>query len=586
MCRQDILFWINTFVMTLDPRNYGRGLKPKIPFNTYACQDRGIHQILDSIGRYDVKIPKSRTMGLTWMICSVYDYLWLFGEDLSFKVGSWKEKMVDDRGKPSTLMGKFDFINSHLPAWMLPPGFSWDNDRVHLELRNPSNGCIIEGESTNENFARSERHTSIFLDEFPEVPYQTDILAATGSVSDNRIFVGTYRTTADKFYELTHDPDGVVIQFHWSEHPIYAAGLYRSHDGTLEIVDQSFKFAPDYPFVIDGKLRSPWYDAEEKRRKNPQEMAREIDMNPEGAMYGFFGDTLKRDLLQGCREPRRIPVREVLTERPGDGWGDLWDRCRTAAVDVWCPLDPQGKPPGDRRYRMGVDVSQGTGASNSVICIVDVLTGEQVAEFAWPRIYSYELAHLAVSMARWFKGADEQGCQMIWERKGPGNDFYNRLVRIGYHHYYRRRNEHSESRKITDIPGWEPTPDNKNAVLGSARDAMRADPPQLIPRSFPLVRDELSKFIYHNGTVEHSGAISTDDASGARTNHGDRVVALSLAWWIAKDQWGQRPEPLKNKPGRSAFLDRVIALGLDPETFERIRGQDDPRWRVPAPDPR
>jgi len=53
---------------------------------------------------------------------------------------------------------------------------------------------------------------------------------------------------------------------------------------------------------------------------------------------------------------------------------------------------------------VAVDISAGTGASNSVIVVGDKKTGEKVAEFASPYLKPHELAKLAVAIGKWFKG--------------------------------------------------------------------------------------------------------------------------------------------------------------------------------------
>src|SRR5690606_17086002 len=136
----------------------------------------------------------------------------------------------------------------------------------------------------------------------------------------------------------------------------------------------------------------------------------------EGASYQYFARELTEPLRIRCVQPpmRRVPLSEVFTAPDGRDWLKFWDRCRGAAIDVWTFLDQEGRPP-VRRYKVGVDVSAGSGASNSVISVGDCQTGEQVAEFAWPHITPTELAHVAMAICQWFSGLDESGPEIIWE---------------------------------------------------------------------------------------------------------------------------------------------------------------------------
>ena len=63
-CKNDVLFWINTFCWTYDPRTAAK----RVPFTTYEYQDRAILSIEAAIreGR-DVGIKKSRDMGASWV---------------------------------------------------------------------------------------------------------------------------------------------------------------------------------------------------------------------------------------------------------------------------------------------------------------------------------------------------------------------------------------------------------------------------------------------------------------------------------------------------------------------------------------
>ena len=65
-CKQDILFWVNSFCFTLDPRKK----QPVIPFITYGFQDEALSDLVDAIrDGHDVAIEKSRDMGASWMMC-------------------------------------------------------------------------------------------------------------------------------------------------------------------------------------------------------------------------------------------------------------------------------------------------------------------------------------------------------------------------------------------------------------------------------------------------------------------------------------------------------------------------------------
>ena len=53
-CSRDILFWINTFAWTYDPRVISDGRSPKLPFITWKFQDNAFLCLDESIGMTDV----------------------------------------------------------------------------------------------------------------------------------------------------------------------------------------------------------------------------------------------------------------------------------------------------------------------------------------------------------------------------------------------------------------------------------------------------------------------------------------------------------------------------------------------------
>lgn len=530
--RDDLLFWVNTFVYIMEPRNrQGDKRRPvRIPFNTWKFQDRVLLELQRSLGAHDVWIPKSRDMGVTWQVLVVYGHAWLFEDDVSFKIGSRKEELVDSTDDPDTLFGKLDIILRHLPAWMLPRGFKWEKHRTFLHLYNPERNSVIDGESSNKDFARGGRRLSMFLDEFSANENQNEVMASTDAVTNQRIFVGTYKGTADEFYEKTHDPDQCVLRLHWREHPLKGAGRYTAEKGQLRILDESYVFPADYPFVLDGRERSPWYDWHWKRDKNLKRIAREIDMNPEGSADRFFAaDVLDKVRVHDLRRPLRTMRLPELSD--GQNWVGSAERCDGGELKLWCRLSISGKAPMDRTYRIGVDVaagSNGSQASWSVIHVADCRTREQVAEYAVKGMFPGELARVCLALCRMFKGSDERGPLVCWEARGPGNQFGSRLTELGHSHIYLQRDLFSRKGKINDTPGWNPTRKNKAKVFGDLAEAM--DKGRYTIRSREVVEQARHYLQGSEGDPVYDHVADTREDSEKEANHGDHVVAAALAW--------------------------------------------------------
>jgi hypothetical protein len=192
-------------------------------------------------------------------------------------------------------------------------------------------------------------------------------------------------------------------------------------------------------------------------------------------------------------------------------------------LKLWMNADAQGQLPKDRAYVVGVDASAGTGASNSCYVIGDKKIQEKVGEYANPRVPPHELADEVLLVAKWLDGA-----YLIWEAQGSGTIFGECIIRKGYRHVYYRRQEKSLAKKQSDIPGWFPTKETKISLHGDLR---RGYAERNFKDPSAECNQEAREYIVQpNGAIEHIKASSNVDPTGARENHGDRVVATALCW--------------------------------------------------------
>ncbi len=163
-CASNIMFWIDLFCWTKDPRK-----DPDIlPFITYdAFQQDSILEIQKAIdGQYDLLAEKSRDMGASWMVLYVLEHKWLFEPGSDFRIGSRKEEFVDRTGDIDTLFEKLRFNLERQPNFLMPPGFDWRKHSSHMRLINPYNENAMIGESANEDFGSGGRRKAVLLDEY------------------------------------------------------------------------------------------------------------------------------------------------------------------------------------------------------------------------------------------------------------------------------------------------------------------------------------------------------------------------------------------------------------------------------------
>jgi hypothetical protein len=496
MCSEDLLFYINAFCWTYDPRLEN----PMVPFLTYEFQDETLLDLNDAVGKRDICIKKSRDMGASWMLCALFEWRWHFKHGQSFLLVSRNEDYVDKPGNSKSLFWKIDYLIRNQPGWLLPR-----YTRTALRLTNEENGSAIDGESTTGDVARGDRRTAIGMDEFAafDVDAGYKALASTRDATKSRIFNSTPDGVGNAFYDVAHSDAVKQVVLHWTKHPVKAQGLYIGGD---------------------GKPKSPWYDAECKRCIHPQEIAQELDIDFQGSDFQFFDPKeIDRLVMQCCRPPSFVGD---LNFDPATSQPKSFVQRPGGPLRLWCGVDASGQVAHDRGYVIGADISAGTGSSNSVLSIADRNTGEKVGELVTPNLRPDELARYAVALCKWFHDAEGNGAFIIWEAPGPGRNFGDVVIELGYRHVYWKTKEESIARNTVPVPGWWPVKDAKRAVFGDYRRALLDG--RFINRSREAM-SELREIVYTaNGSIEHSKATRTIDPSGARDNHGDRPTADAL----------------------------------------------------------
>jgi hypothetical protein len=98
---------------------------------------------------------------------------------------------------------------------------------------------------------------------------------------------------------------------------------------------------------------------------------------------------------------------------------------------------------------------------------------------------------------------------------------------LNYGNIYYRKREETVSGAETLIPGWHAAKETKPVLLGEYRDAIQL---KSIFNFSDIALDECLEYVYNSmGGVEHSKENNKEDPTGAKANHGDRVIADALA---------------------------------------------------------
>lgn len=582
MCRRDLLFYVAVFCWTHSPKDYPDCPdRPFIPWKEF--QDEAFLTIADCIGKEDLCIPKSREMGATWMLTTVFEWRWHFRRGQTFLLVSRKDDLVDKTETPGTLFSKIDYLHANQPTWLLPSGRergASDPNRTKAHLKNADNGSVIDGEATVPDLAHGNRLTAIGLDEHARMPDAPTISTGTRDATKSRVFLSTYNGTGGigaEFYRFSKNPDCRQLRLHWTLHPEKVVGLYTSKDGKLEILDKDYEFPPDYKFVLDGKTRSPWYDNECRRSNSQREIDQQVDMIPLGS-----GDRLmSASIIESHRSRHVVPplyrgylsvsLKTLEPQWLASGRPNVELELKPGSLflerplHVWCSLNKSTDRPFEGEFSVSADIGAGTGGdftSNSALAVLDKRTGRQVAAFAAYDILPKDFASFAIAVCKWFHDA-----RLIWEDNGPlGQTFRGEVIRRMYPYIYYRFSTSNSYRKPTTNPGYHTPAEGPGAILDELQRAMREGKCVVVEES---TLDELYQYVWQGGKAVHDGSLATDSESGKGKAHGDRAIAMALAWEDARSG----PMLPKVEPEKKAYPEG--SLGWVMQEDERLREKDE-----------
>ncbi len=545
-CRVDPFFYIASFAFTVNPaRAHPR---KKVPFVLYPFQEKGVDLIFDSLEQgFDVSVEKSRQMGASWLFSLVIQYCWLFRPGQNFLMLSRSDEYVDRSNEPKSLFYKLDFINANLPKWLLPVGWDKKRHRFVKRMINPANGNTVVGEATTEDSGRGGTFTAVLHDEFGACDVGMGILKSTRAATSTRWFNSTPKGTGNAHYRIVQlsrqNPQQVKpLRFHWSDHPEYSEGIYkldqegnpkpfrktrkRDLDSYIEENAELIQSLKRRGFWEEYGLRSRWFDIQCSRATTKAEIAQEVEIDYGGAGYQFFDSKDIHELINFyCSPPKYKGDLEFDFETLEP---ENFRQHVHGGLELWCELiGKEGAPP-PRPYVVGVDAAAGTGASNSVLSVWDAKSREKVGQYVDPQIKPERLAKLAIAICRWFWDA-----YMIWETNGSGRAFGDAVIEWGFGRYYKRPGD-VETGEAAAKAGWAPTRDNKYQLLSQYRGAL-ADR-AVCNRCEYAMLECLEYLFLGNNWVEHSSLNENEDPSGARDQHGDRVIADALAAKVMDDQ--------------------------------------------------
>lgn len=554
---RDPIWMIDTFGWIYAPKDHPKC--PVQPFILYDFQEDLVRKLKASFGKHDLLLEKSRDMGATWTVMGTDAHTLTFESNQSILMGSRKQELVDKPGDPKCLFWKLDFFLDRLPGWLRP-----NINATSLHRHNLDNGSTIDGESTNDDFARGDRRGAIDLDEFPAVDNGHAILAATRDATNSRRMIGTPQGASGAYYETREkmaksNPER-IITLHWTLHPEKRKGLY-SIEGCDEgkpptILDHDYEFPEDFEFLNisfpEFKTRSIWFNEQCARAASAQEIAQEIEIDYAKSGWSFF-DTQIMDSLKKKFVVPPFHLGEIILKP--DWKSPEWiAQPAGGRLKLWFDPDLDGKIPKEwDDIACGVDVATGKGgdmSSSSVASFARRSSGEKIAEFSTNQMFPSDFCKYVLGLCTWFNNA-----YLVFEANGPGGEFGKQLVDCGYRNVYHRVDDETKFvTKSTKSVGWWSSKDTKRILLSDYFNALKGK--EFINHSEPAYV-EAGQYVHEpNGDIVHARAKTTIDPTAANANHGDIVIAdalccKGLAQFSLKEKAeGPKPPPEHSFGGR------------------------------------
>jgi len=189
LCAKSFFHWIGHYGWVYNPYEIDDPTRRTVPFVLWESQ-KELSLWLDERERAgeDAMVPKSRKIGVTWLVLHKVFWRHRFEPGFSALLGSRKEELVDRRGDSDSLFERLRFLEALQPPWLKPLGEYADK---HLLLRDAELGSEITGESTQGGFGQGKRRTLVFVDEAGKVDTATMRLSWTAieSVARSNWFV-------------------------------------------------------------------------------------------------------------------------------------------------------------------------------------------------------------------------------------------------------------------------------------------------------------------------------------------------------------------------------------------------------------
>lgn len=255
--KADVVYWTNTYAMTVDPRH---PLFLVMPFSLFPYQEEMLRWLWRHLIelRTTCLVEKSRDVGATWLGVVLFGHRFLFDEvPYQLLAMSRTASETDTLGDVSTLFEKWRALFRNLPSWQLPAGFD-ERHMPYMRITHPTSGAFIVGSASSRSARRGGRFSCVWLDEFAHIAHDADLLTAVQQTSTARLFTSTPNGNANEFYRLRFSGSIPVYTAHWSSHPFRGREWYEYQRLELDDRQTAQELDIDYLGSGEGRVFSNW----------------------------------------------------------------------------------------------------------------------------------------------------------------------------------------------------------------------------------------------------------------------------------------------------------------------------------------
>lgn len=424
-----------------------------LPFKTFPFQDDCVRDFIDN--RF-VVVVKGRQLGLSTLVAAYAVWLAIFQKDKNILIIATKLAVAQNFIKKTKTMLR------NLPPWLVLPQVVADNKQF-IEF---SHGSSIKAIPTSEDAGRSESLSLLIVDEAAFIGNFDELwtgLYPTLSTGGRAIVLSTPNGVGGQYYKLYKEAEAGVNEFksiklNWDVHP---------------------------------ERDQAWFE-KETRNMSPRQVAQELLCDFASSGETFLGD----DELKWVYANIRNPIERKGLDR------NVW---------IW------KYPLAENKYVISADVARGDGKDFSTFHVIDLNTGEVVAEYRGK-----------IAPDRFGDLLNEFGLMYNKALLCPENNTYGfaTIIRLRDLNYPKMYYQKSSAVYIgdyippgnTDTAGFSTSGKSRGLILTKLEELIRNK--QIITYSSRFY-DELKTFVWQDNRV-----------AAMKGENDDLVMSLAIGTWL------------------------------------------------------